>query len=113
MKRVIRGSIDNINRVSKLKQMDAVMEAMTNEEAYESWNNTITFNAIDAEQVNQNVFEYIANDDELYQEACELYEELYKEFRWDGLYKPTPTAFNFAQKSDKAFGFTDELEVFQ
>lgn len=107
MKRIIKGSLDNINRVIRLEQMNEVMKCLNNEDAYYSWIITVPDGAT------KDDFEYIANDDELYEEACELYEELYKEFRWDGLYKPAPTAFNFAQKSDKAFGFTDELEVFQ
>lgn len=113
MKRIIKCTVDNVNKVIRLEQMDEVLKCMNNEDAYESWMNTICFNAIDAQEANEDVFEYIAKDAELYEEACELYEELYKEFRSDGLYKPTPTTFNFAQKSDKAFGFTDRLEVFE
>ena len=107
MKKIIKSSIDNINRVTRLEQMNEVMESMNNEDAYDSWFRSLVF---ETDRVD---FDYIANDDELYDEMCELYEELYREFRWDGLYKPSPAAVNFAMKSDKAFGYTDKLKVYK
>lgn len=52
-------------------------------------------------------FEYIAQDDELYQECKSLFDDLYTEYHEDGLYKPSSSAYNFAKSCDRRLALGD------
>ena len=66
MKRVMNSTskyaTNVIRRISLLEQMNEVMKSMNNEDAYLSWIYTVP------DEATRQDFEYIAQDDELYQE---------------------------------------------
>ena len=92
-------------KVTRLEQMDAVMQSMDNEDCYYEWIYLVP------DEATREDLEYIAEDDELFREACQLYDRLYIEYREDGLYNPSSSAVNFARATDKRLHL-DSIEVF-
>ena len=91
-------------KVTRLEQMNSVMQSMNNEDCYYEWIYLVPDEATRAD------LEDIAMNDELYREACQLYDELYMQYREDGLYNPSASAVNFARATDKRLHL-DSIEV--
>lgn len=92
-------------KFTRLEQMNAVMQSMNNEECYYTWIYLVP------DEATREDLEYIAMDNELFREACQLYDKLYMKYREDGLYKPSASAVNFAKATDKRLNL-DNIEVF-
>lgn len=102
---VSKYSRETIEKVSRLEQMNEVMKSMNNENCYYHWIYLVPDEATEAD------FRDIAIDESSYEECCELYDDLYTQYREDGLYKPSASAVNFAKATDKRLNLKD-IEVF-
>ena len=110
MKRIISNvkskySNEILRKITRLEQMNEVIKCMNNEDCYYEWIYLVP------DQANRDDFEFIAMDESLYNEVCDLYDKLYLKYSEDGLYKPSATAFNYAKSTDKRLHLKD-IEVF-
>lgn len=80
------------DRIKTLKLMHETMQCMNNEEAYYSWIYTMP------DCPTEDDFEFIAGDDENYDDTIRTFTRIFNNYSKSGLYQAPPEVFTFAQQ---------------
>ena len=82
--------------------MHKIMQKMNNERAYYFW----IVNGV-PDGANEDDYEYIASDENEYKNAIKLFNQIFKRYAKDGLYKPSSEEAQFAKEKCKELGISD------
>ena len=85
-------------RCEEVSKMHDVIRCINDENCYQWWIRVVPDNA------GEDDFQFIAEDDNEYEDVCNLYNKLFKKYIVSGLYRPSNIAVSYAMKTAKALG---------